>query len=100
GAPSSGNTGTLLGSPIPAALNSLRHKAISSCQTLADQPPGGHRNATACDRACAQAATARSVPSDNLVGADRFCSPRSEEHTSELQSRENLVCRLLLEKKK
>src|SRR5215475_15670356 len=26
--------------------------------------------------------------------------PRSEEHTSELQSRENLVCRLLLEKKK
>src|SRR6266511_3802770 len=27
-------------------------------------------------------------------------SPRSEEHTSELQSRENLVCRLLLEKKK
>src|SRR5690606_10144744 len=30
-----------------------------------------------------------------------FCSIcRSEEHTSELQSRENLVCRLLLEKKK
>src|SRR5207302_9208082 len=27
-------------------------------------------------------------------------SVRSEEHTSELQSRENLVCRLLLEKKK
>src|SRR5690606_39755200 len=33
---------------------------------------------------------------------DRHSSfePRSEEHTSELQSRENLVCRLLLEKKK
>src|SRR5690606_42082118 len=29
----------------------------------------------------------------------RLCG-RSEEHTSELQSRENLVCRLLLEKKK
>src|SRR5690606_41459407 len=31
-----------------------------------------------------------------------FCNQivRSEEHTSELQSRENLVCRLLLEKKK
>src|SRR5207302_7577675 len=27
-------------------------------------------------------------------------APRSKEHTSELQSRENLVCRLLLEKKK
>src|SRR5690606_40865377 len=32
----------------------------------------------------------------------RLCrrTSRSEEHTSELQSRENLVCRLLLEKKK
>src|SRR5690606_10877660 len=29
-----------------------------------------------------------------------FRGERSEEHTSELQSRENLVCRLLLEKKK
>src|SRR5438874_13171845 len=28
------------------------------------------------------------------------CSRRSEEHTSELQSRRDLVCRLLLEKKK
>src|SRR2546427_9552553 len=32
-------------------------------------------------------------------GASR-CRPRSEEHTSELQSQSNLVCRLLLEKKK
>src|SRR5690606_41744654 len=31
---------------------------------------------------------------------DRGLVGRSEEHTSELQSRENLVCRLLLEKKK
>src|SRR5690606_40662276 len=30
----------------------------------------------------------------------RRAQGRSEEHTSELQSRENLVCRLLLEKKK
>src|SRR5690606_41585609 len=30
----------------------------------------------------------------------RKAAKRSEEHTSELQSRENLVCRLLLEKKK
>src|SRR5690606_41783295 len=33
-------------------------------------------------------------------GAARQARDRSEEHTSELQSRENLVCRLLLEKKK
>src|SRR5690606_41865164 len=32
--------------------------------------------------------------------ARRSRHSRSEEHTSELQSRENLVCRLLLEKKK
>src|SRR5690606_41645496 len=30
----------------------------------------------------------------------RGAAPRSEEHTSELQSRENLVCRLLLDNKK
>src|SRR5690606_41667489 len=30
----------------------------------------------------------------------KYMRLRSEEHTSELQSRENLVCRLLLEKKK
>src|SRR5690606_41142348 len=33
-------------------------------------------------------------------GYSRTTRLRSEEHTSELQSRENLVCRLLLEKKK
>src|SRR2546430_4296785 len=32
-------------------------------------------------------------------GAERAVVPRSEEHTSELQSQSNLVCRLLLEKK-
>src|SRR2546427_9882347 len=32
-------------------------------------------------------------------GANRLLCDRSEEHTSELQSQSNLVCRLLLEKK-
>src|SRR5690606_40344799 len=41
------------------------------------------------------------VSSGILAGIiDSFWVGRSEEHTSELQSRENLVCRLLLEKKK
>src|SRR5690606_41498767 len=35
-----------------------------------------------------------------LESCRREARNRSEEHTSELQSRENLVCRLLLEKKK
>src|SRR5690606_40708698 len=61
----------------------------------------------------------QSLPSQLTRDIDRYCSigsgvakhsvipfrarvseaKRSEEHTSELQSRENLVCRLLLEKK-
>src|SRR3712207_7147891 len=36
----------------------------------------------------------------DVVGVDRLRVDRSEEHTSELQSRQYLVCRLLLEKKK
>src|SRR3712207_6956929 len=35
-----------------------------------------------------------------LDGKERVVDERSEEHTSELQSRQYLVCRLLLEKKK
>src|SRR5690625_5570953 len=35
-----------------------------------------------------------------LAGSVVVTVPRSEEHTSELQSRGHLVCRLLLEKKK
>src|SRR5690606_41853530 len=47
--------------------------------------PGPRRHYDCCGRR---------YPAAGLQGA------RSEEHTSELQSRENLVCRLLLEKKK
>src|SRR5260370_23171352 len=38
-------------------------------------------------------------PSRFALGPLRFAGLRSEEHTSELQSHLNLVCRLLLEKK-
>src|SRR2546427_2478337 len=40
------------------------------------------------------------VPGHADVMLDLDATPRSEEHTSELQSQSNLVCRLLLEKKK
>src|SRR3712207_8217708 len=39
-------------------------------------------------------------PADGVVMVAGDPQPRSEEHTSELQSRQYLVCRLLLEKKK
>src|SRR5690554_7073279 len=42
----------------------------------------------------------RIILSSSLVPGDSPAVARSEEHTSELQSRPHLVCRLLLEKKK
>src|SRR3712207_7484545 len=43
----------------------------------------------------------RELKLDELIGRlEGGAQPRSEEHTSELQSRQYLVCRLLLEKKK
>src|SRR2546430_9795572 len=47
--------------------------------------------------------TSATIPTTVTQGAPLFTPPslmRSEEHTSELQSQSNLVCRLLLEKKK
>src|SRR5688572_32092292 len=59
----------------------------------------GHRAPIPPRRACCVRSTPRIFPSSS-----RNCWPcrggsRSEEHTSELQSQSNLVCRLLLEKK-
>src|SRR2546422_8603345 len=55
-------------------------------------------------RSCRTSSTWRSATSNALyaLGDTRLgssCRSRSEEHTSELQSRLHLVCRLLLEKK-
>src|SRR5690606_40229493 len=52
----------------------------------------------ACASWCALSCGSLIVISDPQLRAHQLA--RSEEHTSELQSRENLVCRLLLEKKK
>src|SRR2546429_4502595 len=48
----------------------------------------------------AKSAALKSGPGGSLARPDQLCFRRSEEHTSELQSRLHLVCRLLLEKKK
>src|SRR3712207_7954052 len=44
--------------------------------------------------------SATSAPLTTVTAKVSSSEPRSEEHTSELQSRQYLVCRLLLEKKK
>src|SRR5687768_17879506 len=51
-----------------------------------------------CDQAIAMSANGASA--DKLRDESQSIKARSEEHTSELQSRLHLVCRLLLEKKK
>src|SRR5690606_41720225 len=70
------------------------------------EPPGRRRSIQVaapdpetCSAPARTTASPRTItstpPSPSSMKANR-----SEEHTSELQSRENLVCRLLLEKKK
>src|SRR2546427_3658343 len=65
-----------------------------------------------CRRPCPRKSTARTMPITSVPAASPIArahppacanstsQARSEEHTSELQSQSNLVCRLLLEKKK
>src|SRR5690242_21521812 len=55
---------------------------------------------SASSHATAASTQAESIGTGTLQGAIAPFAPRSEEHTSELQSHVNLVCRLLLEKKK
>src|SRR5262249_61799345 len=70
------------------------------------RPGGSARSRTAwCStgsRVCASAPTrcSTSTASSPCAPSSSNVSARSEEHTSELQSLTNLVCRLLLEKKK
>src|SRR5690349_22802949 len=49
---------------------------------------------------CARIVADQVVAGQLEIGRDDVGKDRSEEHTSELQSRRDLVCRLLLEKKK
>src|SRR5690606_7715166 len=70
------------------------------------------RSSAAVDRRGAEARSGKAALPDGATSSGEAASldgtappdgpvrDRSEEHTSELQSRENLVCRLLLEKKK
>src|SRR5688572_31097331 len=63
------------------------------------------RSCTTCRTRCSKRSSVRvevPFPREQISRAERTPDPaaRSEEHTSELQSQSNLVCRLLLEKKK
>src|SRR5690625_5864119 len=78
-------------SPTSAMVSPLRTVKLTLSTTLTSPWRGNlmHRFLTS------------SSTGDSSGGAWRSSrSPRSEEHTSELQSRGHLVCRLLLEKKR
>src|SRR5256885_13168709 len=76
------NAGSDLGFPVPSR-RSLPERGAGCVSAAADPPPSRYQN------------RART-----RIPAHSPANPRSEEHTSELQSPCNLVCRLLLEKKK
>src|SRR5215510_10341488 len=71
-------------SPLPRPAMRGFHAAIRDSSAAGSDPP--HEGLTV---RCAR-----------TVSSPRAAASRSEEHTSELQSRGHLVCRLLLEKKK
>src|SRR2546422_2937813 len=77
------------------------HDALPICSSAATIPrrttSSPTRPSARCSCASATTSTATASPTSPFPRARRG---RSEEHTSELQSRLHLVCRLLLEKKK
>src|SRR5690606_41921047 len=81
------------------------HDALPIWLSMTEQQDNEKATHTDSGRRSPYPATgAYQVAGGRLRRVDRYQRPRSarrsEEHTSELQSRENLVCRLLLEKKK
>src|SRR5207253_8223767 len=79
---------------FPTRRSSDLHVALVESAEHAGQP------ATLDRRPVAEHRLADPVPGEQSGRDARVTSRRSEEHTSELQSRGHLVCRLLLEKKK
>src|SRR5438874_10039368 len=80
--------------PRPTPFPTRRSSELAHAQTYPSRPITiviGYTPGAVSDL------TARTI-ADGLHQA--WAQPRSEEHTSELQSRRDLVCRLLLEKKK
>src|SRR2546430_12385902 len=76
----------------PTAIVAVQKGAVMSCSAQRIQNHSVGQPATG--------ASYRKIQKAPSVLQLAGCVTRSEEHTSELQSQSNLVCRLLLEKKK
>src|SRR5438477_5689989 len=93
---------TVTGSLAPIPYNSRAMRRVSpnaNANPSASPTPVSHTpcNSTSLSTSIREAPRATRNPISRLV---LLQGVRSEEHTSELQSHVNLVCRLLLEKKK
>src|SRR5699024_12319847 len=99
-APSAFNT-----TPPPAFSPLSLHDALpisgsrSAVRAPAEASPRGWSSACTTKEECSRARSGSSRPCSMTAPQPTHRSTRSEEHTSELQSRFDLVCRLLLEKK-
>src|SRR3712207_8371568 len=77
--------------PYTTLFRSYRRRAV-----VATQHAGDPTRIAACAPAPRPPATSSRPPRDRCHGSRRPVTIRSEEHTSELQSRQYVVCRLLL----
>src|SRR5207247_10079819 len=73
---------------------------VARDEALLDQRSQSAAERLAADARRSPREEAEDDPDGKRAGNAADCVRRSEEHTSELQSRVDLVCRLLLEKKK
>src|SRR2546430_3969286 len=100
--PPATSSGTAASSTVPTVAAGMPPSTDSESGVQAVEPDAMLLT-SGCGPTSAQALYAFAVSTLNWSAAERT-SPtrptRSEEHTSELQSQSNLVCRLLLEKKK
>src|SRR5256886_3077293 len=90
---------------VPGKLDALLSIACFACRSALSAGRGASLSKACCSRAKSRSSNnASPIPSCFVVSRRRDLNRnetlRSEEHTSELQSQSNLVCRLLLEKKK
>src|SRR5690606_41949162 len=87
---------TLFRSPNGSKSQRFLRPMVSRCNIFVHREPVGP--VTGLEKGRVDARLPQAAPHGGPADAQE--GRRSEEHTSELQSRENLVCRLLLEKKK
>src|SRR3712207_8668186 len=92
-------------------MNTAKPKSTPRARSASVGPNASRHVATTRDSASTTSAASSRITSTSVWGCPRGERPRgatrsaaaprvrSEEHTSELQSRQYLVCRLLLEKK-